>query len=69
MDTVSHLFMPGHTIYAAIKLHNGHDISQAQLDLLMQEFNRVNDYPIVRPGMRLVIPLLILPESEGGEID
>lgn len=68
-DLPTHLFMPGQTINAALKRFNGHNLTAEELAWLQAEFNRVNNYPLVKPGMRLVIPLLVLPDSEGGEID
>ncbi len=65
----THLFMPGHTIDAVLKLHNGHGITPTELKWLRQEFNRLNGQPLVRPGQRYIIPLLHDADSEGGLID
>ena len=54
---VSHMFMPGETVVAAIKKYNLYDLTKQEVDLLLREFKEHNT-EIPRPGMRVLIPIL-----------
>lgn len=58
MNSTEHLFMPGHTIAAAIKLHNHHDVLNEELVELLRLFDEMNGLAPIRPGQRCLIPLL-----------
>ena len=58
MESKDHLFMPGHTINAAIRKYNGYDLAPDELKLLQEQFNVLNENQVPRPGMKFKIPLL-----------
>lgn len=49
--------MPGHTIGAVLRLHNGHELAVSQYEELLQEFKRINPETNPRPGERWLIPI------------
>ena len=53
-----HMFMPGETITAAIKKYNLYDVSKDEMKLLLQQFSTFNPDPVMRPGMRVMVPIL-----------
>lgn len=60
-----HCFMPGHTIDAVLKLKNTHALKPEELLWLRDEFNRLNNGVLPRPGMALKIPVLQRTLSTG----
>ena len=56
--TVQHLFMPGHTVSAAIKLHHKGPLSEAQLQLLIDKFNELNGGVVFSAGASATIPVI-----------
>jgi hypothetical protein len=50
--------MPGHTITGAIKLHNTHLVTTEEMEALLEEFNRINDNRLPKPGNNFKIPIL-----------
>lgn len=59
-----HLFMPGHTITAAIKLYNGYNLTLNQMTDLMFAFNELNGGKLPKPGNNFKIPLLEAPKDK-----
>ncbi len=51
--------MPGHTIDAALKLHNRYDLNDQEIAWLREQFNVINKNSIPRPGDNMKIPLLL----------
>jgi len=57
MDHAPHLFMPGQTIDAVIKLKAARPITRPELEQLRARFNELNGSVLPRPGMVLKVPL------------
>ena len=53
-----HLFMPGQTVVAAIKLMNLHDVSKDELATLLNQFKQINGDKNFKAGERAMIPVL-----------
>jgi hypothetical protein len=53
-----HMFMPGETINAAIKRYNLYDVTKDEMVSLLEDFKKMNDSPVFKPGMRGMIPIL-----------
>ena len=53
-----HMFMPGQTVVAAIKLANRHDVTPDEVQLLITQFKEINGEINPKPGMRLLLPIL-----------
>lgn len=64
MKTVSHLFMPGDTILAVLKKHNGYTQDLERLEFLTKIFHDINGYEVFHPGMRVEIPVMFEPEND-----
>ena len=57
---VHHLFMPGETVVAAIKKYNFYDVTKEETTMLLEQFKYCNpDMEIPRPGMSVLIPILL----------
>jgi hypothetical protein len=50
--------MPQQTITAAIKYHNSVVIDAATMAMLLDEFNKANEYKVPRAGQSFQIPIL-----------
>lgn len=57
MKFITHLVLPGQTLYAVVKLYNGHDISAQDLHELMLKYNELNGEEVPRAGQIVMIPL------------
>jgi hypothetical protein len=57
---VEHQFKMNETINAAIRYHNGHHLHPAELLVLQELFNELNDFVVPRPGQVVKIPLWTL---------
>lgn len=53
-----HMFMPGETITAAIKRYNLYDVTKDEMEKLLEDFKKINDSLVFKPGMRGMIPIL-----------
>ena len=51
-----HTFRPGETIDAVIKLLGRHNLTLAEMVVLRQEFNVLNEGALPRPGLQFKIP-------------
>ena len=58
-----HIFRPGETIDAVIKLLGRHNLSLAEMIPLRQKFNVLNNGVLPRPGMTFKIPLPSMPQD------
>lgn len=56
--TATHLYMPGHTVLAAIKLHNKNDVTISELEQLIAEYERLNGDAVHKAGESAKIPIL-----------
>lgn len=56
--------MPGQTIDAAIKFHARRALTHEEIAALRLQFNELNGTPLVRPGMRLLIPVQDVQDQE-----
>lgn len=54
---VEHKFKLNETINGAIKLHNGHQLHPAELEVLQQLYNELNNNTVPKPGQVVKIPL------------
>jgi hypothetical protein len=53
-----HMFMPGETITAAIKLYNFYDVTKEEMATLLKAFTGLNGAKNFKPGERGLIPIL-----------
>jgi hypothetical protein len=53
-----HLFMPGQTVGAVIKLINLHDVSKEEMQRLIEQFKEINGTRNFKAGERVMIPVL-----------
>ena len=63
MKTVSHMFMPGDTIIAALKKYNCYTSDEEVISKLHEQFTLLNGDGVFRPGSRVDIPILVEPEQ------
>lgn len=56
--TVQHIFMPGHTIAAAIQLHNKHNVTPDEFDFLLKQYVQLNGDQVLKAGQVALIPIL-----------
>jgi hypothetical protein len=59
-----HLYMPGQTVTAAIKLANRHDVTKEEMPGLLLQYKEANGAENPKPGMSVVIPILPRHEAE-----
>ena len=58
MKYVEYCFGPNQTINAILFLKNQHSFSETEKEMLLNEFNKINGYKIIRPGENVKIPIL-----------
>ena len=60
MEFQPHLFMPGQTIVAVIKLFNGMVSDPETLSTLIDQFNQRNNFRVPKVGLTFEIPVMTL---------
>lgn len=55
--TVSHRFGPSETIRAVVRKLNHQGMSSTMLDLMLEEFNKLNNNRVPKPGEVFEIPI------------
>lgn len=68
MRYVLHKFRPTETIDAVIRLLGRHNLTQDQVLILRQEFNKINGRIVPRPGMTYKIPLPFETTDDFGNV-
>lgn len=58
MTYVTHLFMPQQTIKGIIRRYNNMVSDPLTLDLLLAEFNEINDHKLPKAGQSFKIPVI-----------
>ena len=58
MQIVEHCFGMGHTIHAVLRKYNKADVTPAQLELLMIEYNKLNGDVVPKLCQTVKIPVL-----------
>lgn len=56
--TITHTFMPNHTVVAIIKKYNKYPQDKEQLDYLLTKFYELNGKQVFKAGMKVKVPLL-----------
>lgn len=54
---VSHMFMPGDTVVGALKKYNRYQLTVEETEQMKRAFKEINPDVILRPGMRVLIPI------------
>lgn len=57
MRYIEHTFRPTETIDSVIRLRGRHNLTKEELQVLREEYNRLNGEAVPRPGMLVKIPL------------
>jgi len=55
------LMMPGFTIEAIIKKENQHNIDKELVKVLVQYYNKANNFKVPRAGQSVLIPIIKRP--------
>ena len=58
MKYISHQFRPTETVTSVIRYLGRHNYTREELDLLLTEFDRINDKKVPRVGDLFEIPIL-----------
>lgn len=60
----NHMFMPGDTVQGVIKKFNLFDVSEQEMAHLIERFKSINVEGAIKPGMKMLIPILQRLESQ-----
>lgn len=61
---VPHLFMPGQTVSAVLKLYNLQDVMPGELKELLAQFKSINGDKNFKAGEKGMIPILVRHQQE-----
>lgn len=59
-----HIFLPGHTVSAIIKMYNSYTITEEELNTLTEKFKDVNKKDVYHPGDKVLIPISHVDENQ-----